>query len=89
MIAAEIPQRLGLAPVSTTRIDDPTAQDIEVKQYHVQLQFPQGSYIDVLAVEAPVPRAPEEYACCSIGRDVLKHALLIYNGMTNMYSLIF
>ena len=24
-----------------------------------------------------------------IGRDALKHALFIYNGMTNIYSLIF
>ncbi len=86
MIVAGIPQRLGLTPIGMMTIASVTSKSHLCKLYHVRLLFPQGVDVDVSAVEVPIENVGVD---CLIGRDVLKHSLLIYNGMTNMFSLIF
>jgi hypothetical protein len=58
-------------------------------QYRLRLLFPQGSAAEVVAIETLWPERNNHYIQCCIGRDVLRRSLLIYNGMTNMFSLIF
>ncbi len=80
---------LGLTPVGTVKIATAMTRKCECKQYHVQLLFPQGHAADVLAIETPWPERSDQYAMCFIGRDILKQSILIYNGFSNMFSLIF
>ena len=40
-------------------------------------------------MEADFPEENPESSFCVTGRDALKHALFIYNGMSNIYPLIF
>ena len=80
---------LGLDPVGTTKITTVTTPVYECYLYRIQLLFPQGCTAEILAIEAPYIIRPNARTKCLIGRDILKHSLLIYNGLTNMFSLIF
>jgi hypothetical protein len=51
--------------------------------------FPSGIAVETLAAGAPWPVLDNRAVECNIGRDVLQHGLLIYNGLTNTFSLIF
>ena len=75
------------AAVGTTWIAGLVGEHAERQQYSVRLLFPQEIAVDVVAVEGSWPDTWNIH--CFIGRDVLQHGLLIYNGMTNMFSLIF
>ncbi|UDY35526.1 hypothetical protein [Dermatobacter hominis] len=54
-------------------------------QYAVQLTLPQG-YLDITVVEAPLQG---QHIQALIGRDVLKHAVFIYQGHTSQFTLSF
>ena len=89
IIQEGIAERLGLTPTGVTSISTPISANHECYQYQIRLLFPQGIAADVLAVEVPWPTRHERYVQCLIGRDILKHSLLIYNGFTNTFTLIF
>lgn len=89
VIQEGIATSLGLDPVGTIKITTVTTPVYECYQYRIRLLFPQGCAAEVLAIEAPYLLQPDRRIKCLIGRDVLKRSLLIYYGLTNMFSLIF
>ena len=89
IIPIDAAARLGLTPLKTIKIMTPSHHRVECYQYRIRLLFSNGIDVDTLAVGAPWPVQDDQTIVCSIGRDVLKHGLLIYNGLTNMFSLIF
>jgi hypothetical protein len=58
----------------------------EFYTYRIRLLFPDNIAIEVVAVAVPnlARRVP-----CMIGRDVLKHCMLFYDGKTNSFALHF
>lgn len=80
--------RLGLTPVGKLSIvshNNPTPQQRSTYRVRLLLPHTQG---EVVASEHlhELPALP--YSCL-IGRDVLKYALLFYNGANDTFSLIF
>lgn len=86
MIHTDLVGQLGLIPAGTTRVSTLTVGVLECPQYRIRLEFPQGVYVDVVAATSTWQR--EDYKCI-IGRDALKHGILMYNGLTNSFALVF
>jgi hypothetical protein len=81
---------LGLEPVGITKITTATAPTYEAHVFRIRVVFPDGNMeFEVNAVEVPYLIRPKVRIKCLIGRDILKHSILIYNGHRNMFSLDF
>lgn len=76
---------LGLHPVGVISVNTPTGHDVPCPTYAVSLALPQGT-IEVTVIEAPLEGQNIE---ALIGRDVLKHGILIYQGPSNQFTLSF
>lgn len=81
-------QRLGLDHVGDVSIFTPTgAAAHPTRQYEVDLAFPGGQIVyDLLVVEASLEAQGIDLL---VGRDVLMHAVLVYLGTENQFTLAF
>jgi hypothetical protein len=81
---------LGLEPISAIKIMTPNHLAYETYLYDIRLVFPQHNLIfPVYVYEVPyVPRAGSQVKCL-IGRDILQHTVLTYNGWNNSFKLEF
>lgn len=86
LIHTDLVSQLSLIPAGKRWITTVTAEVFECPKYRVRLAFPQGVYVDVVA--AASTWLGNDYRCI-IGRDALKHGMLMYNGLTNSFALIF
>jgi hypothetical protein len=81
---------LGLETIGTIKITTTTAPMYEAHVFRIRLVFPEWNMaFEVNAVEVPYMLRPHVRIKCLIGRDILKHSVLTYNGLTNMFSLSF
>jgi hypothetical protein len=79
---------LGLQPIATVKTTSSTALSFETYLYRIRLVFPQNKLaFEINAIEVPFMLRPASRVKCRIGRDVLKHAVLTYNGLSNQFSL--
>jgi predicted aspartyl protease len=78
-----IAAQLGLQPVGVQTVNTPTSQGVTCDEYLVRLIM---GWIEVTAIEAPLQG---QHIQVLIGRDVLSHGLLIYNGANNQFTLSF
>jgi predicted aspartyl protease len=85
VVKASLLQPLGLHPVGTVTVNTPTSHDVSCPTFAVQMTLPNG-FVDVTVIEAPLDGQNIE---ALIGRDVLRHGLLIYQGITNQFTLSF
>lgn len=76
---------LGLHPVGAMAVTTPTSQDISCPLYAVQLTMPNG-FLEITVIEAPLQGQNIQVL---IGRDILKHGLLIYQGHSSQFTLSF
>jgi hypothetical protein len=76
---------LGLHPVSSAAVNTPTSQGVACPLYAVQLALPNG-FIEVNVLEAPLQGQNIQ---ALIGRDVLRHGVLIYEGHSGHFTLAF
>ena len=81
-------QQLGVQPVSAVPVHTPsTITAVHCNQYQVNIYFPQGVTVeDVLAIEAPMGGQNIQ---CLIGRDILRHGVLVYIGYANQFTISF
>ena len=86
IIKASILDKLGLPPVDQVRIHTPTSSNIDCFRYWVRLYFPQDVCLEATAIAAPLEG---QHIQCLIGRDALRHCLMIYNGPDQSYTLGF
>jgi hypothetical protein len=88
VITPTIAQKLGLQPVGVVQMGTPsTTQAITANQYNIDMILPQGvTLASVMAIEAPLGG---QHIQCLIGRDVLRHGVLIYIGYANQFTLSF
>ena len=60
----------------------------ETHLYRIRLVLPQGkSAFELDAIEVPFMLRPASRVRCRIVRDILKHMVLTYNGLSNQFSL--
>lgn len=81
---------LGLEPIGMMKITTVTAYIYEAHLFRIRLVFPDGNMaFEVNAVEVPYMLRPHARIKCLIGRDVLRHSVLTYNGLANKFTLDF
>lgn len=84
-IQNDIPSKLGLSPVGSTKINTPSCKDHSCFEYYMRMSIPshnvfyQGTFISV-------PLEGQNIDCL-IGRDLLQHGILIYIGQMNQFTL--
>ena len=87
VITQGLAAKLGINPVGTTLINTPSSTNVSCYQYDVQIVFPNNVNIaSIIVTEAPLQG---QHIQCLIGRDVLKHGVLIYTGYDNSFTLSF
>lgn len=86
VIQASIAKQLGLQPVGIVSITTPSSENVQCLQYVVRFVFPNNVIVEALAIEAPLSA---QHIQCLIGRDVLSHAVFVYTGYINQFTLSF
>ncbi|HKR63179.1 MAG TPA: retroviral-like aspartic protease family protein [Thermoanaerobaculia bacterium] len=88
VLSPELVGRLNIRPVGTAPISTPsTTASLLCDRYHVNIYFDEGFVIEnIFAIEAPMGGVPYQ---CLIGRDILRHATLLYDGRRNHFALTF
>lgn len=85
VIRTDIPRELGLNPVGITFVNTPTSSNVPCFEYLVRLAFSNRTITRDLRVIAA--DLWNQRIQCLIGRDVLKHCILVYNGPTKQFTL--
>ncbi|MBU0760927.1 MAG: hypothetical protein KJ600_05225 [Nanoarchaeota archaeon] len=85
LIQEDIPKKLGLEPVGTTKICTPSSKDHACYQYFMRMAIPSHN-LTYHGVFIASPLQGQEIDCL-IGRDLLKDGILIYLGNANQFTL--
>ena len=85
VVKKEIPEQLKLEPTGVIKINTPSSEDHECYQYFMRIVIPAYG----LTYQGPFIGAPLDGQEISglIGRDLLKHGILIYIGYMNQFTL--
>ena len=88
VIKEGISKELNLKSRGVTNISTPSCSQYETVTFDVAIIFPQHNIVRpiVTVIEAPLERQNID---CLIGRDLLKDAILIYEGYANRFILSF
>ncbi|MDP8239974.1 MAG: aspartyl protease family protein [Candidatus Hatepunaea meridiana] len=86
VITTGLLDKLNIKPIEFVHISSTTHSNVLKPRYDVNITFESHNRIieDVLIIESNLRKG--EYQCL-IGRDILKNMLLIYNGITNCFTL--
>ena len=90
VVKSGIPAQLGLQPVGTRVISTPTSRNVRCPTYAVRMIFPStGGIRSSVGFDAVVTEAPlqGQNIQCLIGRDFLQHAIFIYSGPDETFTL--
>jgi predicted aspartyl protease len=74
---------LGIHPVGSVSINTPSHQNVLCNLYDVQFRLPNRVIFQTKVIEAPMSGQPIQML---IGRDVLRHGILVYLGENNQFS---
>ena len=85
VISAEIPEKLGLKPVGSIKINTPSSENHECYQYFMRVLLPAHNLI-YNGVFTAAPLKGQNISCL-IGRDMLKDGIFIYIGYDNSFTL--
>ncbi len=81
---------LGLEPSGIITITTATKPKYEAHLFRLRIAFPERHMaFEVNAIEVPYMLRPHARIKCLIGRDILNHSVLVYNGLKNTFSLSF
>ena len=86
VIQQGLPAQLGLQPIGVTYINTPSSTNVPCHEYLVRLIFPNNVLAETTMIEAPLQG---QHIQCLVGRDVLAHAVFVYIGYGNLFSLSF
>lgn len=86
VIRADITNQLNLKPVGTTLIQTASTTNVRAYEYLLRFLMPNGVIAEVRAIAAPLQGQNIQ---CLIGRDILRHGVLIYLGHDNSFTLSF
>lgn len=86
-ISTKVVQQLHLVARGVTTISTPSTDSHPTNVYDVDLHLPNN--VTVYNVQAIEARLTTQNIDCLIGRDVLRHGVLIYNGYATTFTLSF
>lgn len=84
VIQKGLPDQMGLKPVGAQSISTPTSTNVHCYQYRLRFLFPNRVVFETTVVEAPLRGQNIQ---CLLGRDLLSHAVFVYIGYRNLFSL--
>ena len=86
-ISTKVVQQLNLIARGVTTISTPSSEAHPTNVYDIDLHLPNNVMIpNIQAIEATLTTQNID---CLIGRDVLQHSVLIYNGYAKTFTLSF
>jgi predicted aspartyl protease len=78
VVNPDIIRALGISPTGRIKISTPSDTDVDCNQFKLAFVFPNNVIIESSdVIEAPLKGQPIQ---CLLGRDILRHAVFIYNG---------
>jgi len=78
VVNPDVIRNLGVSPTGRTKITTPSDCGVDCNQYNLAFVLPGGVTIESSdVIEAPLVGQPIQ---CLLGRDILRHGVLIYNG---------
>jgi hypothetical protein len=78
VVNPEVIRNLGISPTGRVKINTPSDCGVDCNQYKLAFAFPNGVVMESSdVIEAPLVGQPVQ---CLLGRDILRHGVLIYNG---------
>ena len=87
VVSQGIAAKLGINPIGTILINTPSSTNVCCNQFDIQIVFTNNIIIpSIIITEAPLQG---QHIQCLIGRDILQHGVLIYNGYDNSFILSF
>jgi hypothetical protein len=86
VIREDLAKQLNLTTIGATLINTPSSAGFQCYEYFAKLIFPNNVTIESVVIAAPLQG---QHIQCLIGRDVLRHGLLIYIGYDNSFTLSF
>lgn len=86
LIQHGVAQQLGLNPIGVVPVNTPSSQGVQCPVFAVRFLFPNSIVYEGSVIEAPLQGQNIQGL---IGRDVLRHAVLVYIGYTNQFTLSF
>lgn len=84
VIQTGIAQQLGLRPIGLSLIHSASSPNVECDEYLVHLALPGGIAVEITVLEMDLE---EQHMQLLLGRDLLRHAVFVYTGTTNSFSL--
>ncbi len=87
VISRGLADQLGINPVGTTLINTPSHTNVNCHQFDVQIVFPNN--VGMQSIVVTEASLQGQHIQCLIGRDVLRHGVLIYTGYDNSFTLSF
>src|SRR4030065_810185 len=86
VIREDLVSQLNLNPVGVTLISSPSSTNVQCYEYLMRILFPNNVVVETVVIAAPLQG---QHIQCLIGRDVLRHGVLIYTGYTETFTLSF
>jgi hypothetical protein len=88
-VCEEAIAKLGIEQSGETKIMTPSQDDGVAPVYSVRMTFPQTGIVVVLDGQFPMAGAKlqKQGLLALIGRDILQHMILVYNGPGKFFSL--
>jgi hypothetical protein len=77
---------LGIKPVGVTYINTPSSTNVACHEYLVRFLLPNNVVFETTVIEAPLQG---QHIQCLLGRDMLAHAVFVYIGYTNQFTVSF
>jgi len=86
VIRQGVAAQLGLYPIGVSYITTPSSTNVPCNEYLMRFVFPNQVVYEGTAIETPLQGQNID---CLIGRDILAHAVLVYIGYGNQFTLSF
>ncbi|MBI4979003.1 MAG: hypothetical protein HZC28_16105 [Spirochaetes bacterium] len=86
VMASQLPFISQLTPAGTTDVATPTSLTVTCYEYRVLVTFPSDVEIESNIIAVPYLTGGVQ---CLIGRDILRHAVLVYNGTEKLITMSF
>lgn len=81
-----LPGKLGLHPIGSATVSSATTLGVSCPIYMLKLVLPKGVVFHLPVVESSIVFDQFDVL---LGRDLLAHGLLVYNGQKNFFELTF
>jgi predicted aspartyl protease len=84
VVRSDIVEKIGISPIGVVKINTPSSVGVECYQYQAAVVFPNNLAIETAdLIAAPLQG---QHIQCLIGRDILRHGVLIYNGYAQIVT---